>query len=439
MDTEMLSEDELDLRLRQGNPVNRAALDDEEVGAALARVLRTIEAGARREERSRPASRPVHRRRWATLGVATAVAAVASLVGVKTLTGGAGGPSLPLAVSPAAAAQLDKVAHAAAVQVAAGAGQFEYLAEKIETAASTSVGGAPINYTYDQTIQNWDEPTFGAQGGRQRTTSQGIAFASAQDQANYLANKSAFDATFSAQFAAPDPTATGLIADDLYKYHPAQAPPAPAGMSPADAAIYREVMALTVRPDSPRALLADLRLAFSPQADDLWGALVTILRSSTSPQLRATAYQALSYVPGTTVLGNQKDQLGRAGIAIHFPEYAGGPADTLIVSPATGYILELDVAMKVPGGTTLSREIDLQHSVVDSVTALPDGGDQPITAATRNVDLRTGTVTPQTTTSGSQTTTSTPQATTSGSQTTSSTAQTSTTASQTTTSASQSS
>jgi hypothetical protein len=47
----------------------------------------------------------------------------------------------------------------------------------------------------------------------------------------------------------------------------------------------------------------------------LWGDFSEILLSSTSAQLRATAYAALSYVPGTQVIGNETDQLGQPGIA----------------------------------------------------------------------------------------------------------------------------
>jgi hypothetical protein len=49
VDRDMLSESELDYRLDKNNPVNRAALDDEDVPAALASVRHSVESGAHRE------------------------------------------------------------------------------------------------------------------------------------------------------------------------------------------------------------------------------------------------------------------------------------------------------------------------------------------------------------------------------------------------------
>jgi hypothetical protein len=420
VDREMLSESDLDYRLHRGNPVNRAALDDESVLAALASVRRSLESGAHREAPSHLAARPVYRRRWATLGAATAAVAVASLVGVKTLTGGVGGAGLPLAVSPAAAAELSKVAHAAAGQVTPGAGQFEYLATKTETSADPSFGNASVDYTYGQTLQEWDGPMPGL-AGRQRITSDGISFATPQDQANYLANKSAFGSEFSlsvgTSVGTDNPTATGLLYDHVF---PPRGPKEDgANISP----IASEVFAGTERPNSPQALLADLTAALDAQPGDLWGGLVTILRDSSDAKLRATAYEALSYVPGTTVLGNRKDQIGRAGVAIHFTYYVNGPTDTLIVSPSTGYLLQDDSSMNIRGGTVWQRNVYLQRGIVGSDTALPAGGNQPITAATETVNLTTGTMKPTLQTTTSQTTTSTPQTTTPASQTTTSSSQ----------------
>jgi hypothetical protein len=445
VDREMLSESELDHRLHQGNPVSRAALDDEGVRAALASVRRSVESGAHRQAPSRLAGRPLYRRRWATLGAATVAVAVASLVGVETLTGGAGGAGLPLAVSPAAAAQLGKVAHAAAGQLTPGPGQLEYLAYKTEVTADPSFGSASVDFTYDQTLQDWHGSMGG--NGRERITSDGISFATPQDQANYLANRSAFESEFSksddADFPTGNTTAPGPLYDWLY---PPRGPKEDGSFS---SPIEKEVDAETERPNGPQALLADLTADLDAQPEDLWAGLFTILRNSTNAQLRATAYEALSYVPGTKVLGNRTDQLGRPGVAIQFTSgYANSGTDTIIVSPATGYLLEDDRPAVIPNGTASERDVYLQRGIVNSDTALPGGGSQPITSATQTVDLTTGTETPtlqtttsstttsppQTTTSTPQTTTSTPQTTTSTPQTTASTPQTTAPVSQTTTS-----
>jgi hypothetical protein len=346
--------------------------------------------------------------------VATAAVAVASLVGVETLTGGAASAGLPLAVSPAAAAQLSKVAHAAAGQVTPGPGQFAYLADKVESSGDPSFGNASVDYTYEETLQEWNGPMPGL-AGRQRITSDGMTFATPQDQANYLANKSAFDGVdsdFYQQFANANPTVAGLLDDFVY---PARAAKEEGKFS---SALQKDVFAGTERPNGPHELLTDLATAYGAQPDGLWTGLSNILENSADAQLRATAYQALSYVPGTKVVGNRTDQLGRVGVAIQFTEYVNGPTDTLIVSPTTGYLLEEDSSFPKSGGS--ERDIFLQRGIVDSDTALPGGGSQPFTSVTQTVDLTTGTSTPtlQTTTSASQTTTSTAQTTTSQSTTT---------------------
>ena len=435
MDRDMLSESELDYRLHKCNPVNRAALDDEDVLVALASVRHSVGSRAQREAPSHSARRPVYRRRWATLGATTAAVAVASLAGVETLTGGAGGAGLPLAVSPAAAAQLGKVAHAAAAQAMPGPNQFSYSAYKLEITADPSFGGASVDYTYDQTVQSWSG-LVPADASRGRVTIDGISFATPQDRANYLANKSAFDSEFSRSVGVElagtdDPAATGVLTDGV---SPPRAPEENGDLSQ----IQEEVEAGTERPNGPRALLADLTASLDAQPEDLWAGLFTILRDSTNAQLRATAYEALSYVPGTKVLGNRTDQLGRAGVAIQFASgYANRGTDTIIVSPSTGYLLEDDNSVVNPDGVS-ERDVYLQRGIVNSMTALPGGGSQPITTATQTVDPTTGTTTStsQTTTTGSPTTTSTPQTTTSP--TTTSTPQTTTSASQTTTSTPQS-
>jgi hypothetical protein len=91
-------------------------------------------------------------------------------------------------------------------------------------------------------------------------------------------------------------------------------------------------------------------------------------------------------VPGTRVLGDQTDQLGRRGIAISFSLRASreNPAEDskIIVSAKTGDLLEVDVLLTkaadgMPAGAVSQREIFLQSGFVDSVSALPGGGTQP--------------------------------------------------------------
>lgn len=414
----MLPESELDRRLHDSNPIDAAALDNEGVRAALVAVRRSLESEAWRQTPSRSPKRAGYRRRWVTLGAAVATAGAASLVGVATLAGGVGGAGLPLAVTPAAAAQLGRVARAAAAQVTPGPNQLEYEAIEIETSADPSVGGTRVNFTYDQTEQNWLGRTP-IDEGRQRMTTTGIAFPSAVDRANYLANKSVLDSQFGDLLGTKDLTATGVLNDVVF---PAHGRSQEGNLTP----IQREVFDGTERPSGPKALLAELAAATDSEPTELWGGLVTILRESTDAQLRATAYHALAYVRGTTILGDRTDQLGRVGTAIQFIDRADGWTQTIIVSPATGYMLQEDDS----GNNKAQRSVYLQRGIVNSVTALPGGGSQPFTAATRTLDLATGTATPtlQTTSSASQTTTAGAQTSTAGARTssTTSTSQTST-------------
>jgi hypothetical protein len=115
----------------------------------------------------------------------------------------------------------------------------------------------------------------------------------------------------------------------------------------------------------------------------LWDSLTGLLLSSTSARLRATAYSALAYVPDTTVLGSKTDQLGRSGIAISFTHDSTGTTQTLIVSPATGDLLELDRTQKrdadgMRAGTVIQRELFLRRAIVAAAVALPGGGYQPL-------------------------------------------------------------
>lgn len=327
-----MSDDELERLLG-----NRAVVDDEHVRVALAAVRESIESSA-----SRRAVKPLYRRRWVTAGVATAAVGVASLVGVTTLTGGAGGSRLPLSVSSAAAAQLKRVAHAAAAQPGVSAGQWEY----VEVMQYPRTSGSLI-------AQHW----FGANGiERERAT------------------------------------AHGTIIGDLVQPYPSSG--GDEGSPPSD----------------PQKLLSDIVGDQLPGANTaypdanpvaLWGALSNLLFASTSPQLRSTAFAALSYLPGTEVLGGQTDPLGRSGTAISFTDPRGGvdseESQTLVVSPSTGEILEGYDTLTVPdhgrpAGTIVSRELFVHEAVVDSDTALPGGGTQPLPTSS-NSETTTATAT----------------------------------------------
>jgi hypothetical protein len=357
----MLSEEELDdLASRAGlsRPVNAALADDEGVRDALASVRFRIESSAYKTVASRPVRRPAHRRRWVLAGVAVASVAAASLVGVNSLTGGSGGGSLPLAVSPAAAAQLDRIAHGALGWVGLGAGQWLYVGITDQFTGSQPVGGnTTVAYSNTTRYQTWTD----ARGDtRTRITDSDFAFATPQDRVNYEANKAAWDHAFGGA-ANPVNPVDNAVAFDSVK---------------GPVANQFEGIALT---SDPQTLISEVGAAEGRDPLDLQTGLTEILYNSASARLRSTAFAALAYVPGTKVLGNRTDARGRPGVAISFNLPNESP-ETMIVDPSTGDILE-DLTTG-PGARPAQPVTNLKlfdrPAVVDSDTALPGGGTLPV-------------------------------------------------------------
>lgn len=365
----MLSEEEIERRLRRANPVNRAALDDEGVGEALVAVRRRVQRS--RPAPPRPAARTGYRRRWVTAGVAVAAVGVASLVGVEGLTGESGGSGLPLAVSPAAAAQLNRLAHAASGQAGLSAGQWLYADATNRITGSQSAGGTTVTYSFTQRNQDW----IGT-GGEERTraTNSDFAFATPQDQAAYEADKNAFPAL---QLE----TISGVLSDDVV--HVTQAQQEFWQTSPTSDA---QTLISDISSQSAAALGKNNPTTASGELDPvlLWSDLSNILTSSASAQLRSTAYAALAYVPDTKILGNQTDELGRPGVAISFTDpNPTNPIVTLIVDPSNGDLLEYEETLQqsegtLPAGTMTTRETFDPPAVVSSNTTLPDGSTLPV-------------------------------------------------------------
>lgn len=324
----MLSDAELDDLLSlagESRPVSRTALDDETVRYALADAWRLAESNAARFEARRRARRPGHRRRLAAAGTAAVAVGVASLVGVEGFGGGAGSAGFPLAVSPAAAAQLNKVAHVAAAQPGLSAGQWQYV-ERTSQAPS-----ADSNSSAMELVQDW----FAANGVERERVS--LAGAVTRDRVITNPNRGSAP-TPGVNLAAPPSDVKTLLADIAGSTVPK------AGASPAnDAGWY-------------------------------WTDLGNVLVASTSPQLRSLAFTALKYLPGVTVLANQTDQLGRAGTKLSFTD--SNLTFTIIVSPSTGEMLE-----SYNTGAIANRIIYTRQTVVSSETALPGGGTQPLAAS----------------------------------------------------------
>jgi hypothetical protein len=269
--------------------------------------------------------------------MAAVVVGVASLIVAEGLKGGAGRAGFSLAVSPAAAAQLNRVAYVAAAQPGLSAGQWQYVERTSQAPAANSNSSATVR------VQDW----FAANGVERERVS-----------------------------------LAGAVTGDHVYTNPNQGYAPTAGVN------------LAKPPSGVQTLLSDIAGSTLPHAgaspaDDpgwYWIDLGNVLLRSTSPQLRSVAFTALKYLPGVTVRANQTDQLGRAGTAFSLTDV--GQTHTIIVSPSTGELLQsYDTTTRAgavygtPAGAVVNRITYTRQTVVSSDTALPGGGTQPLTAS----------------------------------------------------------
>jgi len=119
----------------------------------------------------------------------------------------------PLSVAPAAAAQLKRVAQAAAGQAMPAAGQWEYLAIKQENTAtlSNNSGSVTVVYTDTQTEQNWIAANGDTRSGIATTAFRSLR---RRTRATYLADKAVLHV--GSRFPGYDPTVPGVIEDRMF-------------------------------------------------------------------------------------------------------------------------------------------------------------------------------------------------------------------------------
>jgi hypothetical protein len=348
-----ISDRELDALLAEHDPLCDVALDSAQLDAALMAL----------QDEIRPRASEIHlrsrrQRRMVFVTGAAVAACAAALASVLSFTGGSGsGIGLQLAVSPAQAAELDRIAHRAAQAAGPGPGQWLYERYRTSEAGGANVGRLVVN-THDTSItQQWTGPT-GQQ--RIRTVVESWAFDTAHDRAVYKANRSRFGSIE----ASP-----GQVSDD--------AMPSTGGKIP---------LAAQNMPDTPAGIVArfhklDHRLGDGPVfGADLFGEIVRLLTSSTSQTQRGAALSAIKYVRGVHVLGARRDQLGRPGTAIE--DSFNGQITTVIVNEQTGNLLEMTVrdtkpSLDFPAKDAFIQIVYLARAIVGSMTALPHGGHQP--------------------------------------------------------------
>lgn len=302
------------------------------------------------QARHRPLRRPA--RRLVTAGGVAVAVGLASLIGVEGLTGGSGRSGLILEVSPAAAAQLDRVARAAAAQPGLDAGQWEYV-ERDQQSRSGSNASTMVR------VQDW----FSATGvERERITTAGAVTSDTM----YTDPSSTSAPTPGVNETSPASDVQALLSDIT-----AAAPASMQNVSPATYPAY------------------------------YWVDLSNVLLTSTSPSLRSLAFSALKYLPGASVLGSQTDSSGRTGVAI---SYDGGPGNTtgidesytIIVSPTTGQLLESFDTLTgpsggMPTGTVVYRVTNSRQGIVGADTALPGGGTLPLGSSSTSSTTTTAT------------------------------------------------
>lgn len=378
MDAELLSEDELDERLRAGDPVDRVALDDDGVGTALLALSAAIETRAVHVDprSSRPAARRMFRPRPRIVGAAAFAVAAASLIGVETLGGGAGSAGLPLAVAPAAAAVLSKAARVASAQAGPAASQWQYSETFVDQIQRATAAGATIEIGARQTVQTW----VAADGAnRVRVVAEGVAPVTNRGRAIYREHESAFwDLHLGLRDKVGDVQIDGLTT-------PAQArgfgrEPAWDAQPPNEPHTLLVEIARSIRREYGTATVAGFTVRARAKFLQ-FQVLASILATSNSSRLRATAYRALSSLPDKRVLGTKTDALGRSGVAISFS--APNVGSTLLIDTRTGELIDEVQAYtrSTAGGPpdTVYRTVVGRRAIVASPTSLPGGGTLPVT------------------------------------------------------------
>lgn len=396
------SDQELDRLLRKSDPVDRGALERDDVLKVSDQLFDAVlhEAGAGRGRASSAPQTARRRRRWlprSRVGLIGAVALAAVIAGVIIAVVGSSGsphgresaksPALPSKVAPplTASVVLERAADVARRQpVQAAAHQWVYLNT---LTGLTSSGGArdatgrPYGVRFWQTsTDRWWIKNSGAR--RELTTDLHERFFSARDAAIARAHGKTL--------AQLDNVALGRRIDSFF---PADDEP----RTRANGGFFGPAL-----PTQPTALLRALKreernLAepAHPRPDvTTYGLfnLITgrLLVDSTSPPLRAALFRVLARLPGIRLLGDRRDRLGRLGVAVSIPAMPGGgghgpSAPVVLIDPKTSNVLETELvyvtrspggtrgALSFPAGTPISYTVYRQRAIVNSDEQLPDG------------------------------------------------------------------
>jgi hypothetical protein len=334
--------------------------------AARRRLRHAIADEGRRPRRGRLARRT----RRVVLPSLIAVGLAGVLLVVAALLPGREATSVRLAPSPASAKSLlervARVASRAPASAVPSAHQYLYLKWTRGWANLESFKGHLFAYTDRDTEQDWEAPNG---SGRQRIVEWGFHFLTPADRAAWRASGEPWPA---------EPSTDGKYPVGAYFDNCNVPPKGPAGLS-----------------TNPPRLLDELVRRYERGHLDPAGTVGTIacmLQASTYPPLRAALYRVIERLPGIQLLGWRRDGLGRRGGALAVTEH--GMREVLLIDTASANPLELEQIQvkppalppgvpRLPDGTVLSLTIYLERGVVNTQTALPDGGNVPVTRPVR--------------------------------------------------------
>jgi hypothetical protein len=364
---DLISECELDVRLAGADPVDADALRaDAAISTALDGVLAQVVA------RQPPAKsgggspqRRLPRRRGSLVAAgAVVIAGVAVLIGASV--GGPGRRSvggLSLAVPAAQAAELDKLAHAASATTAPSGDEYVYEQLLAQGNAAPIIAGHRVSYSYELPLRLWipgdakslRSPTRSADhvrigpGSTLTPSNPSDAAYTTGRYRSFLASVASVQATdtvvggpggltLSQQAALPtNPTA---LLDALKPYVEASETPIVVAMRESLEPLNRKRHLHWIAAQITQMIERRLHLIeLTTQPLSLIDGLRSILETSTSPQLRSAAFQAMKYVPHIKVLGRRTDSRGRTGIAIEDTE-SSNSFEVMIVDPESGSLLQ---------------------------------------------------------------------------------------------------
>jgi hypothetical protein len=309
---------------------------------------------------------PRKRRRWLIAAAAAGLTAAVALLAIDL------GPS-PEVVSPAAAA-LREAADAARAQDGVPPGTYLYV-RSANASLAIGVLDAPEDRLLDccrvlvpQVRELWlgDEP--GDARMRERTTGE-LQFLNEEERERWI------------QMGRPELEAKTPFSGILAGIPPRAWYDGPLDL-PSDAdAIYEQFEQAAERSTREPGVPFDVHVRTS-----MFQHFSDVLREArATPEQRAAAYEALSRVPGLTLLGEVKDRLGRPGVAVALDVVDNEPSGflyryVLVFDPETADLLE-ERREVLPGNRyrglsagTIEAYATYEYAVVDALGKRPRTG-----------------------------------------------------------------